>query len=140
VRQTQYKWGYIFGAVNPLTGESSALIGPTVNTGLMNNHLRMIAEEAGPDTHVVLVLDNAGWHVSKDLKVPESMTLFYLPPYSPELQPMERVWTWMKQHDLSNRVFKDEKEIDNACKEIWNKLTPQRLRTITATSWLTHKF
>ena len=58
VRQTEYQWGYIFGAVNPLTGASSALISPTVNTKLMSEHLRMIAEEAGPDTHVVLVLVN----------------------------------------------------------------------------------
>ena len=139
VRQTQYKWGYIFGAVDPLTGQSSALISPTVNTQLMNVHLRMIAEEAGEDTHVVLVLDGAGWHKAKDLRVPESMTLLMLPPYSPELMPMERVWQWMRQHDLSNHVFKDEAAIDRACKESWNKLTSERLKTITQTQWLTHE-
>ena len=139
VRQTEYKWGYVFGAVDPLTGQSSALIAPTVNTSLMSVHLRMICEEAGADTHVVLVLDGAGWHVSNDLKVPESMTLLLLPPYSPELMPMERVWAWMRQHDLSNRVFADEHAIDQACKESWNQLTPERLRSITATEWITHE-
>lgn len=139
VRQTEYKWAYIFGAVNPLTGQSSALIAPTVNTDLMSEHLRMIAQEAGDDVHVVLVLDGAGWHKSKTLKVPTSMTLFFLPPYSPELMPMERVWQWIKQHDLSNRVFADEYAIDDACKESWNKLTVDRLKTITATHWITHE-
>jgi transposase len=139
VRQTEYQWGYLFGAVNPLTGQSSALIAPTVNTPLMSEHLRMIAEEAGPDTHVVLVLDGAGWHTSNGLVVPESMTLLFLPPYSPELMPMERVWQWMRQHDLSNRVFDDEAVIDAACRDSWNKLTPERLMTITATEWLTHE-
>lgn len=139
MRQTEYQWGYVFGAVDPLTGQSSALIAPTVNTGLMSAHLRMIAEEAGDDVHVVLVLDGAGWHVANDLKVPESMTLLFLPPYSPELMPMERVWAWMRQHDLSNRVFEDEAAIDQACKDSWNKLTPQRLAAITATSWITHE-
>jgi transposase len=139
VRQTEYKWGYVFGAVNPLTGQSSALISPTVNTALMSRHLKMIAEEAGPETHVVLVLDGAGWHRAKKLKVPKTLTLLFLPPYAPELMPMERVWAWMRQHDLSNRVFQDEADIDRACRESWNKLTPQRLTTITATSWLTHK-
>ena len=139
VRQTEYKWGYVFGAVDPLTGQSSALIAPTVNTALMSAHLRMICEEAGADTHVVLVLDGAGWHVSNDLKVPEAMTLLLLPPYSPELMPMERVWAWMRQHDLSNRIFADEHAIDQACKESWNQLTPERLRSITATEWITHE-
>jgi len=92
VRQTEYKWGYVFGAVDPLTGQSSALIAPTVNTDLMSHHLRMIAQEAGDGVHVVLVLDGAGWHKANDLQVPESMTLHFLPPYSPELMPIERVW------------------------------------------------
>jgi len=139
VRQTEYKWGYIFGAVNPLTGASSALIAPTVNAYLMSQHLRMIAEAAGEDVHVVLVLDGAGWHTANNLKVPESMTLLFLPPYAPELMPMERVWLWMRQHDLSNRLFEDEAAIDAACRASWNKLDAERLRTITATAWLTHE-
>lgn len=136
VRQTEYKWGYIFGAVNPLTGQSSALISPTVNTRLMSTHLRMIAEEAGDGVHMVLVLDGAGWHKAKRLKVPDSMTLLFLPPYSPELMPMERVWQWMREHDLSNRIFEDEDAIDGACEDSWNKLTAERLKTITKTEWL----
>ena len=136
IRQTQYKWAYVFGAANPLTGASSALIAPTVNTALMSEHLRMIADEAGPDVHVVLVLDNAGWHVAKDLVVPPSMTLLPLPPYAPELMPMERLWCWMKEHDLSNRVFADEAAIDAACARSWNRLTPERIRSITATRWI----
>jgi len=138
VRQTEYTWGYVFGAVNPLTGQSSALISPTVNTHLMSEHLRMICEEAGDDTHVVLVLDGAGWHKAKHLVVPENITLLRLPPYSPELMPMERVWQWMRDHDPSNRVFADEAAIDQACQKSWNKRTAARLRSITATKWIEH--
>jgi len=136
VRQTEYQWAYVFGAVNPLTGQSSALIAPTANTQLMGEHLKMIAREAGGDTHVVLVLDGAGWHKAKALKVPTNMTLLFLPPYAPELMPMERVWAWMRQHDLSNRVYVDAADIDKACAESWNKLTPERLQTITHEAWL----
>jgi hypothetical protein len=136
VRQTEYRWGYIFGAVNPMTGASSALIAPTVNTHLMSRHLAMIAKEAGDDTHVVLVLDNAGWHVARGLVVPASMSLLFLPPYSPELMPMERLWCWMKEHDLSNRVFVDHADIDAACAESWNKLTPPRIQSVTREPWL----
>ena len=139
VRQTEYQWAYVFGAVDPMSGKSSALIAPTVNTKLMSDHLKMICEEAGEDTHVVLVLDGAGWHKANALVVPTNMTLLFLPPYSPELMPMERVWAWMRQHDLSNRVFVDEAAIDKACAESWNKLTAERLKTITATAWLMHE-
>jgi transposase len=51
----------------------------------MNHHLRFISEQAGPDVHVILVLDQAGWHTAKALKVPENISLLYLPSYSPEL-------------------------------------------------------
>lgn len=136
VRQTQYKWAYIFGAVNPLTGASSALISPTVSAVVMSHHLAMISREAGPDVHVVLVLDNAGWHHARALKVPDGMTLLFLPAYSPELMPMERLWCWMKEHDLSNRVFEDEAAIDKACAQSWNNLTPERIQSITKTQWI----
>ena len=105
----------------------------------MSAHLRMIAEEAGDGVHVVLVLDGAGWHVSNRLRVPSSMTLLLLPPYSPELMPMERVWAWMRQHTLSNRVFADEEALDTAVAASWGPLTPASLQGITATSWLTHE-
>ena len=122
-----------------IDGTSSALIAPSVNTKLMSDHLRMIAEEAGAGVHAVLALDGAGWHKAGALVVPANMTLLLLPPYAPELMPMERVWAWMRQHDLSNRVFKDEQAIDAACQAGWNKLTPERLQTITATAGLTHE-
>ena len=64
------------------------MITPTVCTELTNQHLKFISDQAGPDVQVVLVLDNAGWHVSKQLVVPDNMTVLPLPPYSPELNPV----------------------------------------------------
>lgn len=93
----------------------------------------------GQGVHVVLVLDNAGWHHAKALEVPGSMTLLFLPPYSPELMPMERLWCWMKQQDLSNRIFEDEAAIDDACAKSWNKLTPERIQSIIKTTWITRE-
>ena len=136
VRQTEYEWAYLFAAVNPLTGASSALIAPTVNTHYMNKHLQFISLEAGADAHVVLVLDQAGWHVAKALKVPENMTLLYLPPYSPELNGAERIWFFMRSHYLSNRVFKDYDELFECIKKAWNRLDPQRLKTLTHAEWV----
>ena len=122
-----------------MTGESCAILTPTVNTGYMNEHLRFIGEQVGPTRHVVLVLDNAGWHVSKSLKVPDNITLLHLPPYSPELNPAERLWAYLKSHYLSNRVFADYNDLFAACRDAWNQLDEPRLRSITQTAWITHE-
>jgi transposase len=136
VKQTEYEWCYLFAAVNPLTGASSALVAPTVNTELMNRHLKFIAKEAGPDAHVVLVLDQAGWHVAKALKVPDNMTLLHLPPYSPELNPVERIWAYLRSHYLSNRIYLDYDELFDQTSIAWNRLDQTRLQSITETQWV----
>jgi transposase len=136
VQQTEYEWVYLFGAVNPRTGASSALLAPTVNTEYMNHHLRFIGEQAGADVHVILVLDRAGWHVAKALEVPANMTLLYLPPYSPELNPVERLWAYLRSHYLSNRIYQDYNDLLEASGRAWNQLTPARLCSICHTEWL----
>jgi transposase len=136
IKQTEYDWLYLFGAVNPLTGQSSALIAPTVNTHFMNAHLRFISREAGRDKHVVLVLDQAGWHVAKDLKIPVNITLLHLPPYSPELSAMERVWAYLRSHHLSNRAYRDYNDLFDATREAWNRLDESRLTSLSHEPWL----
>ena len=89
----------------------------------------------------VVILDNLSAHKGKEIReLIESAgaEIWFLPPYSPELMPMERVWQWMRQHDLSNRLFENEAAIDRACHDSWHKLTPDRLQTITDTDWITH--
>ena len=139
VRQTEYDWCYLFAAVNPLTGESSAMLAPTVNTELMNIHLQWIGQQVGPDKHVVLVLDGAGWHVANALQVPENITLLRLPPYSPELNCIERVWAYLRSHYLSNRVYEDHDHLTQAGRDAWNSLTEADLRSICHTKWITHE-
>jgi transposase len=136
VRQSEYEWAYLFAAVNPTTGASSALVAPTVNTQYMNRHLAFIGREAGPGVHVVLVLDQAGWHVAKALRVPKNVTLLHLPPYSPELNPVERVWAYLRSHYLSNRVFKDYEDLFQSITRAWNSLDAQRLKSLTRVEWI----
>ena len=137
VRQTEYEWVYLYASVNPLTGASSAMLAPTVNAAYMGEHLRMVSAAAGPGAHVVLVLDGAGWHVAKALKVPANVTLLPLPPYSPKLNPVERVWGYMRDRYLSCRVYKDYDHVFDAAAEAWNRLDADRLKSLCATSWLT---
>jgi len=126
----------LFGAVNPVTGASSALLAPTVNTDYMNCHLQFISEEAGPDAHVILVLDQAGWHTARALQVPENISLMYLPSYSPELNAVERLWSYLKSHYLSNRAYAHYDDLLKTCTDAWNRITPEQLCSICHTEWI----
>jgi transposase len=137
LQQTEYQWVYLFASTNACTGESTALIAPSVSTDLMNTHLQHIAEQVGPDRHVVLVLDNAGWHVARALRIPGNITFLPLPSYSPQLNAAERPWGYLRQHYLSNRVYKDYDELFTATSEAWNRLSQETLRSLCATAWVT---
>ena len=113
------------------------MLAPHVNTHYMNAHLQFISDAAGQDTHVVLVLDQAGWHVAKALQVPRNITLLHLPPYSPQLNGVERVWAYQKSHYLSNRIYLNYDDLFEAVKRSWNQMPERRLKTLTATPWLT---
>jgi transposase len=136
VRQTEYEWVYLYAAVNPATGASSAMLAPTVNTAYMDKHLEFISRRVAPGAHAVLVLDQAGWHVAKALKVPGNLTLLHLPPYSPELNPAERLWAFLRSHYLSNRIYKDYDELFDAARDAWNKLDEARLKSLCHTAWI----
>jgi hypothetical protein len=89
----------------PGEGKGAALVLPACNTEAMNLHLAEIATEVAPGKHAVLVLDQAGWHLSARLAVPGNVTPIVLPPKCPELNPAENVWQFMRDNWLSNRVF-----------------------------------
>lgn len=140
VRQTEYKWVYIYGAVNVSTGESCGMIASTVDTEMMNLHLDWLSRQIGPARHAVLLLDGAGWHArSGGLKVPSNITLHTLPPYSPELNPVELVWLWLKEHLLSNRTFAGQKELDQAAIEAWNSIDTPRFKSLCSAPWITRE-
>ena len=136
--QNEYEWVYLYGAVNPITGESCARVLPWANTDMMQMHLDAISEQVGPKRHVVLVLDNAGWHRANGLKIPGNITLLPLPPYTPELNPIERLWHWLKDHEFSNRVYCDYDELADAVSDMWKTLHRERIQSVCACTW-THE-
>lgn len=105
----------------------------------MDHHLRFISEQAGPDVHVILVLDQAGWHTAKALEIPENISLLYLPSYSPELNAIERLWGYLKSHYLSNRAYKDYDDLLNICRDAWNRITREQFSSVCHTKWITHE-
>ena len=129
---------YLFAACRPGTDEAFALALPEATAASMGVFLERFARELAPGAHAALVLDRAGWHVARRLTVPENVTLVPLPAYSPELNPVERVWLYLRERFLSLRVFRDYRAIVDACCTAWNRLTadPSRLRSLCDQPWI----
>jgi transposase len=136
VKQTEYQWVYLWAAVEPATGASVAMIAPTVDTSLTNTFLRGLSRTLNADEHAVLVLDQAGWHVAKALRLPDNLTLLHLPPYSPELNPTERLWAWLRSHYLSNRVYRDYDELLQAADQAWLRLDADTIKSVCRCPWI----
>ena len=136
-RDRRYLWAYLFGAVCPARAAGVGLVLPYADTKAMRLHLAEIGRHVTPGAHAVLVLDGAGWHGAAALEVPDNLTLLALPPYSPELNPVENVWQCLRQNHLSLRVWDDYRAIVDTCCEAWNALmrTPERLASITRRGW-----
>lgn len=111
---------------------------PTVNTELMNLHLAEISRAVATGAHAILVLDGAGWHQAGGrLIVPDNITLMPLPPYAPELNPVENIWEFLRGNLLSHRVWESVEDIIDACCDAWNKLiqTPEQITSIATRTW-----
>ena len=97
---------YIFGAICPQRSVGAAIIAPSANTEMMSLHLAEISTQVTSGAHAALICDGAGWHQSGERQiVPSNITLLLLPPYSPELNPMENVWDYLRQNKLAARVW-----------------------------------
>ena len=102
---------YIFGAICPARGTGAGLVLPRCNTAAMALHLAEISQTVTSGAHAVLLLDQAGWHLSAKLDIPDNITLLPLPPKSPELNPVENIWQYMRDNWLSNRIFRSYDDI-----------------------------
>jgi transposase len=119
VRQTAYKYLWLSAAVCPETGLAEGLISPRMDTATINAFLKLLSARVGPDEHVVMLWDGAGFHRSKDLVLPANITTIQLPAYSPELNPIENLWHYLKSHHWSNRAYKDHEELEAALMKAW---------------------
>lgn len=136
VKQTKYEWVYLYAAVEPATGESVALLAPNVDAGTFNVFLRMLSKDLRPGEHAVLILDGAGWHKSNSLVMPDNVTCLLLPPYSPELNPVENLWHYLRSHHLSNRAYRDYDDLLDAGGAAWRALTPEVIKSVCRCQYL----
>ena len=113
---------------------------PYANTKAMQCHLNEISRCVAQDAHAILLMDQAGWHKTGKLKIPNNITIIFIPSYSPELNQMENIWQFLRQNYLSNQVFETYEDIVEACCNAWNKLTSEveRITSIAERDWAAH--
>jgi transposase len=138
VRDNRHDSVYLFGALCAYRAVGAAIIMPAANSEAMSEHLKEISTQVAPGSHAVLVCDGAGWHQRGGrLVVPDNITLLPLPAYSPELNPMENVWDYLRGNHLSHRVWDTYEAIVQACAKAWRFLIndPDRIRSIAYRNW-----
>jgi transposase len=110
---------------------------PFANTRAMQMHLDEISRNVAARAHAVVLMDRAGWHKTDKLKVPKNLTIILLPSRSPELNPVENIWQYLRQNWLSNTIFDDYQAILDAGCNAWNRLIadPQTIMSIGLRDW-----
>jgi len=119
VRQTEYGYLWVLGAVCPATGHAEGLLSPRLNTSVVNIFLQQFSRTLAADEHAVLIWDGAGFHTSGSLKLPANVSVLQLPAYSPELNPVENLWHYLKSHFWSNRAYADYDALETAAIAAW---------------------
>lgn len=139
IKQKQFISANIFGAVCPEQDSSFALILPDKDTSMMQLFLNELSKIVPAGKHAALLTDRAGWHITKNLKMPNNISFVFLPPYSPELNPIEQLWLQLKQRYLSNRCFKDYKDILSSTSSAWKAFTDVSgaIKNLCSRSWAT---
>ena len=130
-----YQNFYVYGSVEPKTGENFSLFLPWVNTEMMNLYLEQMSQ-VYENEEIVVIMDQAGWHKAKDLVVPDNIDIIYLPPYSPELNPIERLWKYMKTNYIHNRVFESLKQMMALMVDVFAELKTDMISSLCHCSYL----
>ena len=138
IKQQQFEYAYLFGAVCPGRGIGEALVVPWVNKDIMALHLEQISKVTDKGRHAVVIMDGAGWHTDDIADTLNNVTVIKIPPYSPELNPIEQVWSWMRQHSLANQAFKGYDDIVEQVCEAWNDFikSSKRVTDMCSREWI----
>ncbi len=136
-RQVIREYIYVFAAVCPEIGRMSSLILPRADTEMMNLFLNQVSLEF-QDSFVIMLLDQAGWHLSKNLLLPENIRCIPLPPHSPELNPVEHLWDELREKHFHNKAFDNLDAVeDTLCEGLAHLMAcPDKLRTLTDFEYL----
>lgn len=126
---------YIYSAVHAADGDEFSFILPKVNTACMNIFLKQFSQQLKAK-QAIIVMDRAAWHKSKDLFVPNNIEILLLPPYSPELNPVERLWNYLKSKLIKNKVYESLEQLYDAVSHFMIDLQPHTVKNICSASYL----
>jgi len=129
------EYRYAYGAVDPQRGDSFFLILPYCNTICMNVYLRELSGEY-PEDYIVLIADKAAWHTAKGLEIPSNIEIIPLPPYTPEMNPIEQIWAWLRLHGFRNEVFQTLDYVVDRLSITIRSLSPVTVKSITHRNWM----
>lgn len=138
VKQQQFEYAYLFGSVCPTRGIGEAMVVPWVNKEIMVEHLKQISAVTERGRHAVVIMDGAGWHTNDIAQEFHNLSIIKLPPYSPELNPIEQVWNWLRQHYLANQNFDDYRDIVSKVCTAWNQFleNADRMTKMCTRDWI----
>jgi hypothetical protein len=136
-KDQRYENAYLFGAFCADRDAGVGLILPRADTAAMQMHIDEIGRAVRPGAHALVLIDKAGWHTTKKLKLPSNLTLLPLPSASPELNPAENIWEFLRNNYLSAQVFNTYTDILDSVEDAWHKLIDElgRIASITAREW-----
>ena len=128
---------YLFGAVCPERDAAFGLVLPIVSTDVMQTFRDQLGSQVAPGAHALLMMDRAGWHCAGDLIMPDNITAAFLPPYSPELNAIERLWLYLEERCLSHRVRDDYDTIVDAVCKARQRVTSDtgRIKSLCSMDW-----
>jgi len=112
-------------------GKTEAVIAPFSNMAYMHEHLKLISVSTPSGKHAVVIMDQASWHQQHLDNAFDNLTIIHIPPYSPELNPIEQVWSWLRQNELANRCFSGYEDIVNSCSDAWNIFCEDKNRVMS---------
>ena len=135
LKQQQFIYSYIYGAVCPSTGQAVGLILPNANTVCMSLHIDEISRSIPEGRHGLILMDGAGWHQASLNR--DNVTIVKIPPYSPELNPCEQGWQYIKDKSLKNRCYTDYDDILRVATEAWINFTTEegRIQSLCSRDW-----
>ena len=132
------EYQYIYGAVDPQDGERFFITAPICNNVWMSAFLKELSE-AYPDDLIILVMDNATWHSSEKLEVPNNIECHFIPPRTPEMNPIEQIWKELRK-DFANKIFKSLNAVLEQLQISVDNLTAETVKSITGRPWILNIF
>ena len=129
------EYRYAFGAVDPINGDSFFLIMPKCDTICTNIFLENLSKQF-PDDNILLVCDGAAWHKAKKLKIPKNIIITFIPPYTPEMNPIEQIWKEIRKPGFKNECFNTLKDVVDRLCDVICSLTNKTIKSITGRKWI----